>query len=187
MKPLLLLVSLAFFATLYSCNDAETMSPKTDDLKRFDGVFLISNMQVEYDKEITDFLGPPSPEPIRNGTSLYSTVKPSIKTEKKGEIILSGIPLLGCTYAKVNGDNFEIYYQDTKKRPEYIGFRNFMVYPMSEHIMVQGTGSIVDGAINNLYLHYTIQGLNLMKVTATFKRHISNGGYQANIGIVKCE
>lgn len=157
--------------------------PKEPDLSAWKDLYEISGMNVTYNKEITDHIGMPKYPPVA-GPGFY-TACVSSKT-KKGQLVFSDFPLIGCIYANVNGSQLEFYMQNTNKRPEYIGFNNFIVSPPTEKIMVQGTGSL-DGESGNIYLVYDIQGIKIVEFTATIKRHVSNGGYQANIFWDPCE
>lgn len=171
-----------------SCKSDQNDAVAPDaDLEQYDHIFTINKMQVEYDPMIVNHLGMPSPDYVPNGSSFFSLCQSSKKADKKGEIVFSGFPLIGCVYAKVHGQKFTIYQQDTKRRPEYIGFRNFIVTPINTTILVSGSGDIIDGNMSNLHLTYTIDGLPLINVTATLKKYVSPGGYQANIFVEPCE
>lgn len=188
-----LVIFLAFGLLFNSCNnrDDEVMPTNIDNsttsaLVDFNEEFYISNMQVTYVTNIPNKVLNPSPAPIKNGGGFFASGVSSKKTDKKGEVVFSGFPLIDCVYARVNGKSFEIYYQDTKKRPENIGFKNFIVFPMTEHIVVKGSGTI-GGGINNLRLQYSIQNIDLIQVTATLQKKNFDAGYRANTVRIECE
>lgn len=180
-----LALSLLFISSCKTDQD-DAVGPDSD-LQQYDHIFTVNKMQVEYDRSIVNHIGMPSPDYVPNGSSFFSLCQISKKADKKGEIVFSSLPLIGCAYATVQGERFTIYKQDTKRRPEYIGFRNFIVTPITTTIWVSGSGDIIDGNINNLHLTYTIDDMPLINVTATLKKYVSPGGYQANIFIEPCE
>ncbi len=184
-----LFLSLAFSLLFISaCNTGQddAVDPAAD-LEQYNDFFTVNKMQVRYDREIVNHLGMPSPDWVPNGSSFFSSCVSSKRDDKKGEVVFSGFPLIGCVYAKVQGKKITFYQQDTKRRPEHIGFRNFIITPITTTILVSGSGDIIDGNVNNLHLTYTIDGLPLIDVTATLKRYVSPGGYQANIFVDPCE
>jgi hypothetical protein len=176
-------IALLLFSLAGCTAGEDTIPPKAPDLSGWEDTYIISGMDVTYNREITDHIGMPKYPPVA-GPGFYSACVPS--KSKSGEVVFSDFPLIGCLYAKVNGGKLEFYPQNTEKRPEYIGFTNFMVYPVTEKIMVYGDGSI-DGESGNIHLIYDIQGIKIVEFTAGIRRYISPGGYQANIFWNPCE
>lgn len=171
------------FFSVAGCTAKDDDALASPDLSSWEDLYIISGMNVTYNPEIINHLGMPQHPPV-TGPGFYSACVPS-KTNP-GEIVFSDFPLIGCLYAKVNGGQLEFYLQNTYKRPEYVGFPNFMVLPTSDKIMVHGNGA-TNGQSGNLHLTYTIQGINFVEFTAVIKRHVSTGGYQANIFWDPCE